>query len=242
VLETCSDFIDKRRRNCPGSLAYLVWRLPHFAGWRQHCQGDPAPNGFRSGEAARPCIVAEQSHQVISLALTSPEEMFVLAPADLFSEYRNFMTGLEYCISVLRSRRSKGPVRIKLALPADRVAEGLDQRIVGTLNRYCEHRIAYNLRERRAVRLDGLFSLWIGLPIVVLGFLLVIIKSSIVGSTGNANLVIDSGGWVLVWVGLWFPLDTLLFTPLSYGRENRVLKRLRTAEVAIESHPTIKNV
>src|ERR1700733_14916352 len=108
--------------------------------------------------------VTDQSPQVISLSLSSPEEMFNLAPADLFSEYRNFMTGLEYCISVLRSRRSGGPVRIELALPADQVTEGMDQRIVRTLNRYCEHRIAYNQRERRAVRLDGLFSLWIGLP------------------------------------------------------------------------------
>jgi hypothetical protein len=186
--------------------------------------------------------VADQSPQVISLSLSSPEEMFVLAPADLFSEYRNFMTGLEYCISVLRSRRSNGPVRLELALPADQVSAGTDQRVARTLNRYCEHRIAYNQRERRAVRLDGVFSLWIGLPIVVLGFLLVIVKSSIVGATGNANLVLDSGGWVLVWVGLWFPLDTLLFTPLSYGRENRVLKRLRTAEIVIEPHPAIRSL
>jgi hypothetical protein len=184
--------------------------------------------------------MAEQSPQVISLSLTSPEEMFVLAPADLFSEYRNFMTGLEYCISVLRSRRTNGPVRIELALPADQIADGVDQQIRGTLNRYCDHRIAYNQRERRAVRLDGLFSLWIGLPIVVLGFVLVIVKSSIVGSGVNANLVLDSGGWVLVWVGLWFPLDTLLFTPLSYGRENRVLKRLRTADVQVEPRPTMR--
>ena len=184
--------------------------------------------------------MAEQSPQVISLSLTSPEEMFVLAPADLFSEYRNFMTGLEYCISVLRSRRSGGPVRIELALPAERISAGMNQRISRTLNRYCDHRIAYNQRERRAVRFDGVFSLWVGLPIVVLGFLLVIIKSSIVGTSGNANLVLDSGGWVLVWVGLWFPLDTILFTPLSYGRENRVLKRLRTAEVIIEPHPSMK--
>jgi hypothetical protein len=83
-------------------------------------------------------------------------------------------------------------------------------------------------------------SLWIGIPIVVLGFLLVIVKGSIVGSTGNANLVLDSGGWVLVWVGLWFPLDTLLFTPLSYGRENRVLARLRNASVVVEPHPTMR--
>lgn len=164
--------------------------------------------------------------------------MFVLAQTDLFSEYRNFMTGLEYCISVLRSRRSSGPVRIELALPPHEIEEGLDQRISRTLNRYCDHRIAYNQRERRAVRLDGVSSLWIGLPIVVLGFLLVIVKSSLVGHGGNANLVLDSGGWVLVWVGLWFPLDTLLFTPLSYGRENRVLERLRSASIAIAPHPT----
>jgi len=165
--------------------------------------------------------------------------MFTLEPADLFSEYRNFMTGLEYCISVLRSHRSNGPVRIRLALPPEEITEGLDQRIARTLKRYCEHRVSYNQRERRASRLDGVFSLWVGLPIVVVGFVLVIIKSSIVGSTGNANLVLDTGGWVLVWVGLWFPLDTLLFTPLSYGRENRVLKRLRTAEIMVEPHPAM---
>jgi hypothetical protein len=174
--------------------------------------------------------MAGQGPQVISVSLANPEEMFVLAPTDLFSEYRNFMTGLEYCISVLRSRRSRGPVRIELALPAETISTGIEQRIGRTLNRYCDHRIAYNQRERRAVRLDGIFSLFIGLPIVVVGFFLV----SLVGVHGDANLIIDSGGWVLVWVGLWFPLDTLVFTPLSYGRENRVLKRLLTADIAIE--------
>jgi hypothetical protein len=116
----------------------------------------------------------------------------------------------------------------------------MDQQIRRTLGRYCDHRIAYNQRERRAVRLDGMFSLWIGLPLVVLGFVLVIIKSHIVGTSANANLVLDSGGWVLVWVGLWFPLDTLIFTPLTYGRENRALRRLRAAEILITPDPTMK--
>jgi hypothetical protein len=184
--------------------------------------------------------MAGPSPQIISLSLASPEEMFVLAPADLFSESRNWMTGLEYSISVLRSGRSKGPVQIKMALPAEQISEGIEQRVRRTLTRYCDHRISYNQRERRAVRLDGVVSLWIGLPIVVMGFILVIIKGSIVGSTGNANLVLDTGGWVLVWIGLWFPLDTLIFTPLAYGRENRVLKRLRTADVIIEGQPAVK--
>ncbi len=33
------------------------------------------------------------------------------------------------------------------------------------------------------------------------------------GPSGNTNLVLDPGGWVLVYAGLWFPLDTLLLTP-----------------------------
>jgi hypothetical protein len=42
---------------------------------------------------------------------------------------------------------------------------------------------------------------------------------------------------VLAWV---VPVDALLFTPLSYGGENRALERLRTADVIIEPHLTMK--
>ena len=183
--------------------------------------------------------MAAPEPEVISLTLASPEEMFYVEQSDLFSEYRNFMTGVDYCISVLRSRRSRRPLRLELTLPPDQLRDGVPAQISRTLDRYCNHRITYNQRERRAVRLDGLYSLWVGLPIVVIGFVLVIIKGSLVGRTGNPNLVLETGGWVLVWVGLWFPLDTLLFTPLSYGRENRVLRRLRTADIIIAPHPTM---
>jgi hypothetical protein len=36
-----------------------------------------------------------------------------------------------------------------------------------------------------------------------------------------------------VWVGIWFPLDTFFFSPLGYGRENRALKHLRSAEISV---------
>jgi hypothetical protein len=97
----------------------------------------------------------------------------------------------------------------------------------------CTHRITYNERERRATWLGGLSSLWIGIPIAVIGYLLVIYAGALVGPSGNVNLVASTTGWVLVWVGFWFPLDTMLFTPLGYGRENRVLKQLRDAEIAV---------
>jgi hypothetical protein len=169
--------------------------------------------------------------QVIELRLNQAEEMFALAQTDLFSEYRNYLTGVEYCISLLRSQRIRRPVRLQLSLPPGEPDDGLGGRLSVALRRYCDQRIRYNERERRAVRLGGLQSLWVGVPIVVVGYLLVIFQDRLVGRTGN--IVLDTTGWVLVWVGIWFPLDTLFFSPLEFGRENRALRHLRDAEISV---------
>jgi hypothetical protein len=169
--------------------------------------------------------------QVIELRLNQADEMFVLAQTDLFSEYRNYLTGVEYCISLLRSQRIRRPVRLQLSLPAGEFDDALGDRLSVALRRYCDQRIGYNDRARRAVRLSGLWSLWVGVPIVVIGYLLVIFEDRLVGHTGN--IVLDTTGWVLVWVGIWFPLDTFFFNPLEYGRENRALKHLRDAEISV---------
>jgi hypothetical protein len=169
--------------------------------------------------------------QVIELRLNRAEDMFALAQTDLFSEYRNYLTGVEYCISELRSQRLRSPVRLQLALPPTEVSDGMADRFSVALRRYCNQRIRYNERERRAVRLGGVRSLVVGVPIVVLGYLLVIYEGRLVGPTGN--IVWDTTGWVFVWLGIWFPLDTFFFSPLGYGRENRVLQRLRDAEITV---------
>ena len=181
--------------------------------------------------------MADRAPQVIELRLRHAGEMFVLDQTDQFSEYRNFLTGVEHSISVLRGHRTRHPLRLDVTLPADEAADGTAERITRTLRRYCDDRIAYNERERRATRFDGLSYLWVGIPIVVVGFLIVVLAADIAGRHRNANLVLDSGGWVLVWVGLWFPLDTLVFTPLGYGREIRALRRLHGAEVVVRADP-----
>jgi hypothetical protein len=174
--------------------------------------------------------------QVIELRLNRAEDMFALAQTDLFSEYRNYLTGVEYCISLLRSQRLRSPVRLQLALPPAEVSDGMADRFSVALRRYCNQRIKYNERERRAVRLGGVRSLVVGVPIVVLGYLLVIYEGRLVGPTGN--IVWDTTGWVFVWLGIWFPLDTFFFSPLGYGRENRALRYLRDAEITVTTwHP-----
>jgi hypothetical protein len=175
--------------------------------------------------------------QVIGLRLDRIEDMFELPQSDLFSEYRNFLTGVDYCISELRSRRSRGPLRIEITLPASELRSDLAERVRRTLQRYCDHRMRYNRRERRAVRTDGASALRVGLPVAALGLAVTAFATSLANG-GTAHLITDHLGWVLAWIGLWFPLDELLFSPLAYGRENRVLALLHDADIVIGPHAT----
>src|SRR5262249_16609706 len=159
--------------------------------------------------------------------------MFELPQTDLFSEFRNFLTGVDFCISTLRARRSRRPVLLDISLPPSQLEDGQVDVMKRTLRRYCDHRISYNRRERRAVRFDGLAAWRIGLPIALLGVLVMMWAAQIDEDNEVGRLIVDHFGFVLAWLGFWYPLDQFFFYPLSYGRENRALAQLREADVTI---------
>src|SRR4029077_2594951 len=129
------------------------------------------------------------------------------------------------------------PVRLEIELPASEIDNDLTVRMSRTLNRYCNHRTLYNERAQRATRFTGISSLRIGLPIAALGLLLTWTSVRATDEDSAIRLITDHVGWVLGWLALWFPLDALLFYPLTYGRENRVLALLADAEVVVR--PTL---
>lgn len=172
--------------------------------------------------------------QTIELALLRPQDMFEVSQTDLFSEYRNFLSGVEFCISELKARRSGRPVRLNIRLPPDQIDDAVGENLTQTLRRYCTNRMRYNRRETRSLRFNGIDALRVGIPVAAVGFLMVAAATKIRPSDGADHVIVDHLGWVLLWLGLWFPLDEFFFYPLAYGRENRVLQTLYEAEVAIE--------
>jgi hypothetical protein len=125
-------------------------------------------------------------------------------------------------------------VRLEIRLPPAEIHDRVSQNLVQTLRRYCMHRMRYNRRETRALRLGGIGALRVGVPVAAVGLLLVAAATSIRPSDGTDHVIVDHLGWVLLWLGLWFPLDEFFFYPLAYGREDRVLRLLYEAEVVIE--------
>jgi hypothetical protein len=180
--------------------------------------------------------VARAGRQVIELRLGTALDMFELPRTDLFSEYRNFLTGVELCISELRSRRDRRPVRLEIELPPTEIDDSLERRLSRTLSRYCEDRARYNRREQRATRFNGISALRIGIPLALIGLVLTALAVRIGDEDSPLRLVEDHIGWVFAWIGLWFPLDAFFFYPLAYGRENRVLALLADAEVVVRPY------
>jgi hypothetical protein len=173
--------------------------------------------------------------QVIQLRLEQIDDLFQMPQSDLFSEYRNYLTGIDYCISELRSHVHHGPVRIEIDLLNGEVTDDTNHKVAGAMRRYCDHRLSYNGRERRAVRLDGISSFRIGVPVALVGLFIMVEAARIEDQASAIAIATSHIGFVLAWVGLWFPLDTMLFYPLAYSREDRVLECLRDAEIVVRA-------
>jgi len=70
-----------------------------------------------------------RKRQVIELRLVQARDMFEMPSTDLFSEYRNFLTGVDICLSELRSRRSGRPVRLEIRMPPEAIEDGVAERL-----------------------------------------------------------------------------------------------------------------
>jgi hypothetical protein len=174
----------------------------------------------------------------IDLVLDDLDELFVAPRCDPFAGRVEERSGVERLVADLRSRRGRDPVPVRIALPADAVTEDAAATIHDALVRYCEHRIATNRMGRQAARLDGWASSRIGLPIAVAGFLLVARSSAVtVGDQDIVHVLLEQLGWIVAWVGLWFPVDQLAFGPLAFGQQNRAWRRLRDAPITVVARP-----
>jgi hypothetical protein len=169
--------------------------------------------------------------EVIHLRLERPEDMFRASESDAMSPHYRFEPGIDYCISELRSRRSRLPIRLELELPAPQLDSEARTRLRQTMSRYCEDRIGRNNRERLIARRDAYSALRLGIPVAIVG--LAIAVATAVANAQEDFTLPNLAGWVLAWVGLWYPLDAILFSSVVPRRENAVLTRLQDAEVLV---------
>jgi hypothetical protein len=94
-----------------------------------------------------------------------------------------------------------------------------------------------NTCKRRSTQRSGIRALRIGLPITLFGLAITALAFHVGDSNDPQTAVVDILGWVLAWLGLWYPFDKLIFYASDYVRENRALDVLRDAQVTVVPRP-----
>lgn len=169
--------------------------------------------------------------------LESPAAMF--APSeDLLSPDARLQSGVDDLLLQLRARRLSRIRSVTVLLPASEIQDTTGRRLAAAVRRYCELRLRETELSRRVVRRDGWAAFGIGLLLFALGLWL----SSVFLSRGIPEALRELLGngvfLVIAWVGLWYPLDSLVFTGQPLKREQQALITLSRARLDVLPDPT----
>ncbi len=169
----------------------------------------------------------------LELRLADPRQLFASDP-DFFFESATLAPGIERLHEELRWRELDKPVLLTLHLPRSVVEPGLDERCTDAIRRYSSARRDRVNDELRGMRRDGLRTLGLGLVLLAIALAMSV---SIRRSTLPESIRIFFGDGVFLvaaWVGLWYPLDTLLYSPRPLRRDRAVLDAMSRMELVIE--------
>ena len=174
-----------------------------------------------------------QGVDVIRLDLDRAIDMFAVPAIQLGSEHGSFERGIDRCVAEVTGRGMGHTVRLEITLPPAEITPGLEQRLATSLRRYCDERSLTNEYRRQSMQRSGVRALRIGLPVTLFGLAITAVGFHVGDSTNPQTAVVDIIGWVLAWLGLWYPFDKILFYPSDLVRENRALESLRDAPVTL---------
>lgn len=182
-------------------------------------------------------VITAPDQADVWVRLETPAAMF--APSeDLLSPQARLQSGIDDLLLQLRARRLGQIRHVTVLLPAGEIQGSTALRLAEAVRRYCELRLRENELSRRALRRDGWAALGLGVVLFAVGLWL----SSVFlakGVPGPVKDLLGNGAFlVIAWVGLWYPLDTLVFTAQPLKREQRALTTLSRARVDVVPDPT----
>ncbi|NPV63522.1 MAG: hypothetical protein HPY61_13025 [Methanotrichaceae archaeon] len=170
----------------------------------------------------------------IDLHLQDIGELFVSPEPDPFQERKLRSSGVEEAANILRIKGGKARARLNIHLPAERMEPGLETKVRGALERYCDFKIEENQSRLKIERSLGRRSAFIGLAFsgICVAILLVVF---LLGSLSDLGFVIFNGLFViLIWMAIWNPAETFLYGLQTFRVDIRVYSALREAELSFE--------
>ena len=175
----------------------------------------------------------------VVIRLNTSADLFRTAGSDLFLETGRLLSGMEELVQELMPRRPRRGRRVVIVLPAQQVRPTTTEELRQAVQRYCRLRMRQAELALRLQRREAIASMGVGGLLFVIGLGL----SYFFGQPSEPTplqVFLGNGVFLVVaWVGLWFPLDSLVFARRPLIRERRVLSAVLTMELTVrEDHGT----
>ncbi len=170
----------------------------------------------------------------LTLELDEADQLFAARGPEVASGRPPLPSGMQQIRDELDVHALPAALATVIVLPGAAVKPGLSGNIARAVERYCEAGIARAQHEIRMLRQEGLRTLVIGLSLFI-GF--VSVAEAIVHTglpSPLRNFFGEDGLFIVVgWVGLWYPIETLLYSVRPYRQEIAVLRLVRGMQIKV---------
>lgn len=202
---------------------------------REHPTSSGATPGGRVERASVPPEGAEPSATVIDIAPTDLRSFFhapETSPLDGPEIDRPGMEQLADAVTAHRDWRRRA-FRLRLHVPSDAPDLARAPHLPAALARHCDLRLAEADRALRQTRREGLRTLAVGLVFLTACVGIAALIETMPISERLFGRMLMEGSIIAGWVGLWRPLEILLFDWWAPLRERALYQRLRTLPIEI---------
>ena len=175
-----------------------------------------------------------QSARELTLEFGEADEFFAGSESNVAAGRPPLPPGIDQIREELDAHSLPGALATVIVLPRAQVKPGLSAEIGRAVDRYCEMGICKAENEIRMLRREGVKTLLIGLSLfVVFGILAETVVRTSLPSPVRDFLGEDGLFVVVGWVGLWYPIETLLYSHRPYRQEIAVLQVIRRMQIEI---------
>jgi len=177
----------------------------------------------------------------MEVKLRTIDQLFVAPDRDMFSELEVELFGESAAERILKKLqpgfwKKSGTLRLIVRLPKDQIKPGLDQKVMKAIDRFVEIRTQDNNMAIRNERWNGVRGLVMAL---VIGAILIGL-GALLGNTilAKASSTVVSFLYAIIsltiWVIIWNPLDSLIFSWIPFSRANQIMAFLAKCEIIIK--------
>jgi hypothetical protein len=170
----------------------------------------------------------------LTLELQEADELFAGRGPNVACGSPPLPPGIEQIHEELDAKSLPAALATVIVLPRAQLKPYLAGDIGRAVERYCDMGIRRAEDELRMLRREGIRTLLIGLFL----FLIFVSIAEAIVHTGLPspvrNFLGEDGLFIVVgWVGLWYPIETLLYSPRPYRREKAILQTMRDMQIEI---------